>query len=276
MRIYSWRMAAAQLALGVLSCLALAPGTKAQGQQATPVMSGADDLQTQLHMLTDVQRQSVDNGQEKAYTAFYKIAPGDADKKIQMGNEFLQKYPKSPLDEAVDVGLTNAYYTKQDWNDYYATADKALALNPDEVDILTTVGWVIPHEYNPNDANAAQQLDKAEAYEKRALNILVKLPKPKGVSDGQFAAMKAQKAQQAHSALGLVYFRRGDYANSVKELQQSTKMTPNPDQTDLYVLGVDLQNLNRQADAEAAFTRCGEMSGPMQTQCQQGAAQTKK
>lgn len=258
------------LAIGLGSALAAAPESRAQGQQATPVMSGADDLQTQLHMLTDVQRQTVDNGQEKAYRAFYKVAPNDPDKKIHLGNEFLRQYPKSPLDEAVDVGLTNAYYAKQDWNDFYASADEALALNPDEVDILTTVGWVIPHEYDPTEANAAQQLDKAQTYERRALDVLAKMPKPKGVSDQAFAAMKAQKEQQAHSALGLVYFRRGDYSNSMMELQQSTQGA-NADQTDLFVLGVDLQNLNRPSDAKAAFSRCAKMPGALQTRCQQSA-----
>ncbi|MGH9739664.1 MAG: hypothetical protein ACRD4X_13925 [Candidatus Acidiferrales bacterium] len=275
MRASSIRMAVI-LGLSVASSLAAAGKVRAQRQQATPVMSGADDLQTELHMLTDVQRQSVDNGQAKAYKAFYKVAPSDPDKKIQMGNEFLKQYPKSPLDEAVDVGLTNAYYAKQDWNDFYSTADQALALNPNEVDILTTVGWVIPHEYDLNATNAAQLLDKAENYEKRALDVLAKMPKPIGVSGEEFAAMKAQKEQQAHSALGLVYFRRGDYANSVNELQQSTKETTSPDQTDFYVLGVDLQNLNRQADAAAAFARCSQMSGPLQSQCQQEAGQAKK
>ncbi len=275
MRTSSMRMAVI-LGLSVASSLVGAGKVRAQGQQATPVMSGADDLQTELHMLTDVQRRSVDNGQAKAYKTFYKVAPSDPDKKIQMGNEFLKQYPKSPLDEAVDVGLTNAYYAKQDWNDFYSTADQALALNPNEVDILTTVGWVIPHEYDLNATNAAQLLDKAENYEKRALDVLAKMPKPIGVSGEEFAAMKAQKEQQAHSALGLVYFRRGDYANSVNELQQSTKETTSPDQTDFYVLGVDLQNLNRQADAAAAFARCSQMSGPLQSQCQQEAGQAKK
>jgi Flp pilus assembly protein TadD len=148
-------------------------------------------------------------------------------------------------------------------------------LNPDEVDILTNVGWVIPHEYNPNDEHAAQLLDKAETYEKHALDVLTKMPKPKGVSDAQFATMKTQKQQEAHSALGLVYFRRGDYASSVSELQQATQGS-NPDQTDLYVLGVDLQNLHRGDDAAAAFTRCSQIAGQLQAQCQQGASQAKK
>lgn len=221
------------------------------------------------------QASAVDKTQKKAYEAFLKVSPQDPDKKIQLGNAFLKKYPKSPFDQAVDVGLTYAYYAKQDWPNFYAWADRALALNPNEVDVLTTVGWVIPHEYNPSDANAPQQLNKAENYEKHALELLPKMAKPHGVSDRDFAAMKAQKLQQAHSALGLVYFRLGSYADSAKELQQSIQ-GKNVDPTDLFVLGTDLQNLNRHADAAAVFTRCGQISGPLQDRCRQGAEQEKK
>lgn len=261
------------VAVGVALSLALAPKAMAQmqSQQQGPVdVSGVDSLQTELHMLTDVQRQSVDNSQQKAYKEFYKVPASDPDRRIELGTNFLRKYPKSPLDEGIEVGLTNAYYAKQDWNNFYASADQALALNPDEVDVLTNVGWVIPHEYDPNGSNSPQLLDKAEQYEKHALDVLGKLPKPKGLSDAQFAASKLQKQQEAHSALGLVYFRRGDYANSMSELQQSTA-GPNPDQTDLYVLALDLQNLHRGADAVAAFMRCSQISGALQARCQQGA-----
>jgi tetratricopeptide (TPR) repeat protein len=248
--------------------------SKAGGQQATPAMSGADDLQTELHMLTDVQRQAVDPQEGKDYKAFYSA--DEPAKKIKLGNSFLQKYPKSPLDEPVDVGLMNVYYEQQDWKNLYASADNALALKPDDVDVLTTVGWVIPHIYNPSDPDADQQLDKAETFEKHALAVLATMPKPKGVTDAQFATSKSQKSLQAHSALGLVYFRRDDYDNSAKELEQTTQGVAAADQTDLYVLGIDLQNLKRYGDAADAFGRCAQAPGGLQDRCKQSGDDAKK
>lgn len=260
--------------------LALAAVSFAQmantGQSATAVSTGADSLQSQLHMLTDVQRQGVDSKQKDAYIAFYKVNQEDPDKKIELGNKFLQKYPKSPFAEAVDVGLTNAYYAKQDWKNFYLSADNALALKPDEVDVLTFVGGVIPRLYDPNDPNAAAQLDKAETYEKRALAAMTTMPKPAGVTDAQFKASKTQKAFQAHSGLGLVYFRKQDYDNSAKELQLAIQGNAAPDQADLFVLGVDFQNLNRDGDAADAFDRCAELVGSLQDRCKQSADQAKK
>ena len=252
--------------------LALPLSSHAQGGTQASQVRGSE---TQLHDLTDVQRQNNENPEETAaYKAFYSAS--EPSKKIQLGTAFLKKYPKSLLDEPVEVGLMDAYYSNQDWKNVYATADSALALKPDDVYVLTTVGWLIPHVYDPNDPGAGKLLDTAEQYSKYAIDVIPRMEKPQHTSDAQFAQMKTQSALRAHSALGLVYFRRNDFQDSVKELQQSTPSTPNPDATDLYVLGVDYQNLNRFADAADAYTRCGQIAGPLQDPCKQGADAAKK
>jgi tetratricopeptide (TPR) repeat protein len=252
----------------------------AGGRQATPTGPSTDMQQTELHELTDVQRQpgvKIDSKEQAAYDAFYHTNSAEnADKKIQMGNAFLAKYPSSVFGEAVDAGLMNAYYAKQDWKDFYAAADKALALKPDDVDVLATEGWVIPHFYNPHDDNADEQLNKAETLEKHAIQVLGAMPKPASLTDAQFAASKAEKAMQAHSALGLVFFRRGDYANSATELQLAMQNNPSPDQTDLYVLGIDYQNLDRFSDAFAAFGRCAQAAGNLTERCKQSSDEAKQ
>lgn len=268
-------------ALGAAAFLLMAgaPAVFAQGASApAPAPTGAsmNQMQNRLYYLTDVQRQpGVDSSQQRAYNRFNQVSYDDLDKKIQLGTEFLRKYPQSPFAEAVNAGLTNAFFEKHDWNSFFTFADKTLAMNPDEVDVLTSVGWVIPHQVNPGDSDAAQRLNTAEADEKHALDVLAKMPKPNALSDQEFAAAKAQKAQQAHSALGLVYFRRGDYANSVNELQQATQGTSG-DQADLFVLGVDLQQLNRHSEAASAFTRCSQMAGELQDRCKQSAGDEAK
>jgi tetratricopeptide (TPR) repeat protein len=249
------------------------------GRQATPIQSSTDQQQTEMHMLTDVQTQAgtkLNPKEEAAYKAFYAVNSELPDKKIHLGLDFLQKYPASILTEPVEVGLINAYYAKQDWTDFYATADKALALKPDDVDVLTNVGWVIPHVYDPNDPHGDEKLDKAETYEKHAINVIATMPKPSYLNDVQFAASKTQKSVQAHNALGLVYFRREDYEKSAKEFQQSKLTGGNLDQTDLYVLGLDLQNLGRYGEASDAFNSCGQLSGDLQDRCRQNADAARK
>jgi len=257
-----------------------APLTLAQmrgNQTVAPANASTDQQQTEIHSLTDVQTQGqhIDNKEVADYKTFYKENQEPA-KKIQLGQAFLQKYPKSALTEAVDAELVSAYIERQDWPDVYATADRALALKPDDVDVLTTVGWVIPHVYHPDETDAGALLSKAETYEKHALEVLATMPKPPSLSNAQFGALKEQKLLQAHSALGLVYFRREDYDNSAKELQQAVQNNPTPDPADLYVLGVDLENLKRSNEAADVFGRCAAMESSLQNRCKESAEAIKK
>lgn len=218
----------------------------------------------------------VDPKEEAAYKAFYDASDQDADKKIELGKDFLQKYPMSRYAESVDSGLVQAYYMKQDWKDFYAAADQALALNPDDAGVLTVVGWVIPHVYNPNDPDAAKSLDKAEQYDKHAMQVIQTMPKPAAMTDDQFAQSKTALLAEAHSGLGLVYFRRQQPEDSVKELQQATQTAPKPDPTDLFVMGIDFQSMGRNADAMDAFNKCAQIPSGLQDRCKQSADTAKK
>ena len=228
-----------------------------------------------MRALVDAQRQTNEDPKETAaYKEFYKAA--EPAQKIKLGTTFLQKYPKSYLDEPVEVGLLDAYYSNKDWKDVYATADSALALKPNDVYVLTTVGWLIPHVYNPNDPDAGKLLTTAEQYSKYAIDVVPKMERPSNTNDKQFAAMKDQYTHKAHSALGLVYFRRGYFDLSVKELQQAISGLPNPDETDLYVLGVDLDNLKRYSEAADVYDRCAaQAGGPFVDRCKQSASDSR-
>jgi tetratricopeptide (TPR) repeat protein len=203
---------------------------------------------------------------ETDYKAF--IGAQDLEKKIKLGRQFLQNYPKNQNDGTVYRFLVASYFSKEDWVDFYATADEAIAKDPDDVEILTVVGWVIPHFYDEDEADARKKLDKAESYEKRAMELIETVPKPANLTDEQFATLKAERLSRAHSGLGLVYYRTQDYENSVKELQQATQSTTSPDQTDLYALAFGLEQLNRFVEALDAFERCGLMPGRLQIRCQ--------
>jgi len=160
--------------------------------------------------------------------------------------------------------------------EFYTNSDKDLALNPDDVPVLVIVGWVIPHLYDPNDPNAPKNLDKAEHDEKHALEVAANMPAPAGMTDEEFAKSKSALVSEAHSGLGLVYFRKQQAEDSVKELQQAIQSAESPDATDLFVLGVGLQSLGKYGEAADAFTRCAQIAGGLQDRCKQTADAAKK
>ena len=216
--------------------------------------------------------------EEADYKALKGVPDGDAstaDKKIQMCQEFLQKYPDSRYQESIYNQLVSAYYAKQDWISFYANADRVLGMDPDDVDVLTVVGWVIPHLYNKDDPNADKGLERAANYEKHAIEVIPTLAKPESLTDEQFAQAKQGKLLEAHSGLGLIYFRKQDFDNSVKELQLATQDNSSPDPTDLFALGVGLQQLSRNGEAADAFAKCGQIPGNLQARCKQSADQAK-
>jgi hypothetical protein len=213
--------------------------------------------------------------EEADYKALNTTPDSNPDKKIQLGTQFVQKYPGSRYEESAMNQVVQAYYAKQDWNNFYSLADKAVAKDPDDVDVLTVVGWVIPHLYKSDDPDASKKLDKAESYEKHAIDVIPTLTKPDTMTDEQFAEAKSGKLAEAHSGLGLVYFRQQDFPNSVKELQLATIGNTSPDPTDLYALGAGLMQLNKNSDAADAFAKCGEVAGALQDRCKQMAAQAK-
>ena len=211
-------------------------------------------------------------GEESAYKVFSKLKPQDTDKRIQTGSAFIRKYPSSSFAEAVYSQLSLAEYQKQDFAEMERYADKALALNPNDVTVLVLTGWVIPHS---SDISAAR-LDKAEGYEKHALDLLPTLPKPAGMTDQQMADAKAQYESQAHSGLGLVYYRRNNFAGAVSELRAATSGASSPDPTDYSVLGSSLASLSSFSDAAKAFKVCAGIAGAEQARCKQEGELAKK
>jgi hypothetical protein len=262
-----------------LAVFLAAPNSFAQYQQAQPPASSGAQSQAPKDGQTaaaPAAAPKADPEEEAAYKSFNDTKPEDADKRIQLGEAYVLKYPNGKYVALVYSGLTVAEYGKLDLPKMYADSDKALALNPDDVNVLVLVGWVIPRKYDPNDLAAESQLAKAEKYEKHALEVLAALPKPANLTEEQFAKVKAEGESQAHSGLGLIYFRRQNYAESVEELKKSTMDPTNQDPVDYYIMGMDLTQLKRFSESADAFAKCAAIPGGLQDRCKQMGADAKK
>lgn len=246
-------------------------GTSPSGP-VTNSVTAMDGRQAQTDMTEKYLRQQLGDPKEvAAYQAFHAADEG-GDKKIHLGLAFLAKYPSDRYTAAVYEELSQTYYDKKDLPSFYAYSEKGLALFPDDVHLLALSGWVIPRAFDSREADADKKLDRAEAYEKHALEMLDKIPKPDGLADDQFARFKTGESAVAHSGLGLVYFRREQYDASEKELEIATKDETTPDPTDFYILGADLDNLSRYKEAADAFNRCAQIPGAVQDNCKKYAS----
>ena len=242
---------------------------------STNPLSQTDSVRATEEINDAYMRQKLgDPKEEAAYQAFYK-ASEDA-KKIKLGNAFLAKYPSDRYSEAVYEELAQSYYNRKDLANFYTYSDKGLSLFPDDVHLLALTGWVIPRAFTPDEPDSDKKLDKAETFEKHALDVMGTMAKPDVFTDEQFAQFKTGESAVAHSGLGLIYFRREKYDESAKELQIAIPGEANPDQTDLFILGADLENLSHFKEAADAFNRCAQIAGMMQDRCKQYASVAQK
>jgi tetratricopeptide (TPR) repeat protein len=265
-------VAAAILAAAFL-CPAMARAQGTPGSAINSPLSVMDTVQGQREMMENMLQTGMGDPKEQAaYTAFHKVDDDQPDKKIKLGDAFLAKYPNDRFSQAVYDELAQTYYSKKDLKGFYYLSDKALSLFPDDVHLLALTGWVIPRAFDPKDPDADKRLDRAESYEKHAIDVLSAMPKPGVFTDQQFAQFKAGEKAVALSGLGLIYFRREQYDASAQDLQEATADEAKPDPTDLFILGADLENTGKWKEASDAFTRCAQAAGAMQDQCKQQAA----
>jgi len=204
------------------------------------------------------------------------LKTADPRQKIAQGEAFIGTYPNSMYAGAVYSQLTSAYLSVSDTDKMVAAGDKALASDPNNVDVLPLMAWAIPRKVGSSTPNAGQELEKAVNYARRAINLLNTMTKPGDLDDATFTKIKNEKLAQCHSGLGTAYFKTGKYDDSVNELNQAVKLDSTPDPVDYYVLGVANSQTSHFTDAVAAFDKCAASPGQLQANCRNLAAETKK
>ncbi len=218
------------------------------------------------------------NAEEDAAFKAFSDAPSSTDQtgRIQQGEAFLQKYPTSRYRPGVYSALAMAYLQAGQVQKMEEVADKELALNPNDVQILAIVGQTLARAVNSKTPEPEKQLAKSEQYSRKALDLTPTLPKPASISDESFTNVKNQTLAMAHGGLGLVYLRRGKYAEAIPELNQSVTIDPTPDPVNYYLLGTANIKTSHFDDAIVAYNKCASLVGAMQETCKTGAAEAKK
>ena len=238
-----------------------AVGGRAQYDQPMPMPQPA-----QPQGKNDSKAAKVNKAEEDAYKAFYASRTGSPSTQVQLGEDFIKKFPTSRYLPGIYAQLTTAYYAMGDEDKMFVTGAKAVELSPDNVDILSLLAMTIPRRVKSTTPDAAQQMDKAETYAHHAIELIPNLPKPPEVDDAAFAQAKNDKLSMAHSGLGLIDINHQKYEDARTELMQAVQLASNPDPVDYYLLGnADVQG-SYFNDAVAAYDKCAA-SGPLMAQC---------
>jgi tetratricopeptide (TPR) repeat protein len=214
--------------------------------------------------------------EENAYKAVQQSP--DVNKRLQMAEEFLQKYPQSRYRPAMYQALVSGYFATQQVPKMLDAGEKEIEMNPNDAPVLAVMAQTLARTYNPKSPDATKQLDKAELYSKRAIEVVPTLTKPDNLTDDAFSSAKSDTLSMAHSGLGLVYIRRSKFSEAIPELEQSVKTDthPEPDPVNYYLLGVADKQTSHFDAAAAAFSKCAAVQSSLQAACKSNAEEVKK
>src|SRR5882724_1592052 len=183
----NWRML---IMAGVLVCASGIAGESSQsgqGSQSQPAPQPSDKSKTpEITPLTLDAPAPVSADEDAAYKAFHEVSMEIANKKIESGEAFLQKYPQSRYRPPVYAALVFEYQQLGQVPKMVEYGEKELELVPNDVATLAILGQTLPRRLPSNPPETAQALSKAEKYSKQAIEIAPTLPKPTDLTDAQF------------------------------------------------------------------------------------------
>jgi len=171
--------------------------------------------------------------------------------------KFAQIFPDSPYaNQALGVAATS-YQQAQNGPKMLEVANGLLAKDPSNLGMLLLISDYFSEK--------GEQLDKAEAYAKKAITVLETAQKPEGLADDQWAQQKSLQKGLALSSLGQVNIEKKDNAQAVENLKAAAPLVKSDDgsyaRTE-YRLGFALLNLKRNAEAKDAFTQAASVNSP--------------
>lgn len=193
--------------------------------------------------------------QQLVFTGVYQAR--DAGKRAALLVKFANLFPDSPYsNQALGVAAT-AYQQAQNAPKMLEVANGLLAKDPNNLGMLLLLA-----DYY---GEKGEQLDKAEAYAKKAASLVDTQQKPEGTTDAQWAQQRNLQKGLALSSLGQVNIAKKDNAQAVDNLKAAAPLVKPDDSSyarNQYRLGFALLNLKRNADAKDAFTQAASVNSP--------------
>jgi tetratricopeptide (TPR) repeat protein len=249
-------------------------GQSQPGQQQPPAQADKDKLPNPAPLSMDNAPASPE--EDSASKSVQQAS--DPNKKIQLAEEFLLKYPQSRYRAAMYQILVSGYFATQQVPKMLDAGEKEIEINPNDAPVLAVMAQTLARTYDAKAPDAAKQLDKAEIYSKRAIEITPTLPKPENLTEEAFNNAKSDTLVMAHGGLGLVYIRRGKFSEAIPELEQSVKADthPDPDPVNYYLLGIADKQTSHYEAAAAAFSKCATLQSRLQAACKTSAEEAKK
>ena len=209
---------------------------------------------------------SVKDDQDYVRESLWSVAYNAKDpaKKADYFERFAKLFPDTPEGEQALTMAAVSYQQAQNRPKMLDVANGALAKNPNNINMLL----LLADDYGEK----GEQLDKAEAYAKKAATLTDTAKKPDNLSDEQWKQELSVEKGLAFSALGQVNIQKKMNAQAVDNLTKAAPLLKSNAfgyARNQYRLGFAYLNLKRDADAKQAFTQAASVDSPYKGPAQQ-------
>lgn len=229
--------------------------------QTPPADAGTDWKTLHDESLADQQPQ-IEYVQSLAANAIF--ADQTPAERAQFADRFVGAFPDASYAPMAESLAVTSYQQAQDSPHMIVAAEKAVAMNPNSIDMLVLLADVY--------SSSGKNLDKALDYAKKALQLLPNAKKPDGVPDDQWQRQIALQTGAAWSAQGQVLINKDNLDGAAAAFQKASPLlkadTPNYARN-LYRLGFTYARQQKIPEAKAALTEAASFNTPYKALAQQ-------
>lgn len=232
--------------------------------KASPAPAGTSDDQwsaVKNQNLRDAQA-DINYVQYTMVNTAYKTT--DLPARIKLLERYAKAFPDSPYTLSVSEQTAIAYQQAQNTPKMVETAQDILAKDPENVSMLILLA--------DNWSESGQNLDKASADAKKALELLGRVKKPDNVTDEQWQKQVSIQKGLAYSALGQVYVNNNQNAQAVDAFKQASPLLKSDAFSygrNLYRLGFTLAKMQKTAEARTVLTEAVSVNSPYKAKAQE-------
>jgi tetratricopeptide (TPR) repeat protein len=235
--------------------------------KAQTAPAGAEPNWASLHKQSfDDQKDQINYVENIMFNSLYKVqSPAE---RAAYAERIVAAFPDGPYAAASEIMAANSYQQAQDNPKMVAAAEKVLTMDANSAEML-----VLLAEYY---SSAQEQLDKALADAKKAIELLPAAKAPQGVPDDQWKNQVKLQTGLAWSAEGQILIIRNDLegaANAFRTASPLLKGEVNAYARNLYRLGFTYARQKKIPEATAALDECISLNTPFKAPAQQTLTQ---
>jgi tetratricopeptide (TPR) repeat protein len=182
-------------------------------------------------------------------------------KKVERIEAFIQHYPASDFQGIVYQHLMLAFKEMGDYQRLIDSGEKALKVQPDNLNTLLTLSEVLPNGVSGNGPDDRRRLAQAEEYARRIFEAIEQVKLPRSMPRQRWQVLSSEMEASAHESLGHIASKRGHWKEAVAEFEKAVKQNPSPQGRQFYRLGLAYMLAGSDRSAQTALHQAIEL-GP--------------